>query len=88
MVFIYLKDKEHNTQINQLIKAIVAKNAQDYSNMTLSEKTRVEMENKPPLGPTSDEYVPLGTADPATFDRMIEDINSQVAPLPEEEPKP
>lgn len=74
--FIYLKDKEHSRQINTLIKAVVSKSAQDFTNMTLSEQTRLNLEQEPPLGPVSDEFVALGGSDAVTFDRMIDEINN------------
>lgn len=73
MVFIYLRDKDHDKQINQLIKGIIAKNPQDMVNLTLAEKTRIEMEDKPPLGPTQDDFTALGSIDDGLFDRMITD---------------
>lgn len=69
----YFKDREHNNQINRLIKAVVSKTPQDLVNLTLAEKTRVEMENKPPLGDLQDEFTQLGTSNPELFDRMIDD---------------
>ncbi len=79
--FIYLKDKEHTKQINQLIKAVIAKHPQDVINMDLAEKTQV-LANKPdptepthftngPLGPLDDDLVPMD-GDPDLFDRFIE----------------
>lgn len=76
MAFIYLRDKDHDKQINQLIKGIIAKNPQDMVNLTLAEKTRIEMEEKPPLGPTSDEFVQLGSTDAELFDAMIRKTNA------------
>lgn len=76
--FIYLKDKEHNIQVNKLIKGIIAKHSTDYSNMTLSESTKMEM-STPPLGPIDDDLIPLSSATDDMFDTaIVEDLKADV----------
>lgn len=77
MVFTYFKDREHNQQVNKLIKAIISKNAQDYTNLTLAENTELNMPHpNEPLGPIDDDLIPVGQADQDVFDKMIDrDLN-------------
>lgn len=89
LIFIFYKDRDTNRQVNRLIQGIIAKSSQEYVNMTLSEKTKLDLENKPPLGPVSDQFVPMGSTDPDLFDRMIEEQlkpSSGQAEEAEEEP--
>ncbi len=70
--FLYHKDREHNKQINQLIKAVISKTPQDYRDLTLSENTKIEMKpDQGPLGVLNDDFVSLGAADEFAFDKMI-----------------
>ena len=76
VAFIWVKDKEHNKQQNRLINAVIAKTPQELAHLTLSEKTKIDLENKPPLGPIPAEFTEIGSADDETFDKMIDRINN------------
>lgn len=75
--FIYLKDKEHNKQVNELIKALMAKSASDYREMKLADNTKIKIEpNKQmaqdlPINNDLPDYIPLNQATEKEWDEAI-----------------
>ncbi len=69
--YIYLKDQQHNKQINRLINAVIAKQPQDLVNLNLSEATKIER-TEPPLGPVDDDLIPMSEASDELFAKITQ----------------